>query len=94
MERQLSPSRGPSVQERLVNAAVWGRAARDRRIAPRILGFPIRRTYTSKWIFLVWTKHSGYAKSFLIRSIWSRMRTVSPATLIAAGRSFIVCSSH
>ena len=45
-------------------------------------------------IFLVWTKHNGYAKSFLIRSIKSRMRTVSPATLIEAGRSFIVCSGH
>ena len=45
-------------------------------------------------IFLVWTKHSGYAKSFLIRSIRSGMRTVSPGTLIEAGRSFIVCSGQ
>jgi len=45
-------------------------------------------------IFLVWTKRSGYAKSLSIRSIKSRMRTVSPGTRIEAGRSSIVCSGQ
>ena len=43
-------------------------------------------------IFLLWRKHSGYAKSLLIRSINSKMQPPSHGTLIGAGRSFIGCS--
>jgi hypothetical protein len=42
----------------------------------------------------MWTKHGGYAKSFLTRSIKIGMQTVSPSGLTEAGRSFIVCSGQ
>ena len=76
---------------------LWGRTARDRHTDASHLEFWDSRSggrALQSGIFLVWTKHSGYAKSFLTRSIKSRMRTVSPATLIEAGRSFIVCSGQ
>ena len=45
-------------------------------------------------IFLVWTKRNGYAEWCWNRLTGRRMQRASLATLIEAGRSFIVCSGQ